>query len=154
MKDGNRLYEFAGYKKSSIPGAYLVDKFYRLANGWQWFSDEQLSEKEMTAGRVLIKKKNKADLVISHTCPIPFEPGHLFIASIDQSRVDKTMELYLGEIESQLDYRRWAWGHYHDDRLYPWDGEKEKLMLFNENVVVLIKFMKMSKLDYLDGILA
>lgn len=37
---------------------------------------------------------------------------------------------------------------------YPWDGEKEKLMLFNENVVDLNKYMEMSKSDYLDDILA
>ena len=40
------------------------------------------------------------------------------------------------------------------DRLYPWEGEKEMLLLFNENVVDLKKYMEMSKSDYLDDILA
>ena len=40
------------------------------------------------------------------------------------------------------------------DRLYPWDGEKEKLMLFNENVVDLNKFMTMKKSDSFEDILA
>lgn len=39
-------------------------------------------------------------------------------------------------------------------RLYPWDGEKEKLMLFNENVVDLNKFMTMKKSDSFEDILA
>ena len=94
------------------------------------------------------------DLIISHTCPIAFEPRDLFLRSIDQSQVDKTMEMYLQEIESMLDYRRFACGHYHADRLYPWDGNKEKLMLFNEHVVDLVKFMEMRRSDYLEDILA
>lgn len=64
------------------------------------------------------------------------------------------MELYLDEIETSLSYSRWAWGHYHDDRLYPWDGDKEKLMLKNEKVVDLVKYMNMSKKDYLEDIQA
>lgn len=154
LSDGPALYEFAGYKTLSIPGAYSVDKWIRLRNHWQWFPDEQLTEDEMQYGRELIAKEKSVDLVISHTCPIAFEPTDLFLSYLDQSQVDKTMERYLGEIETTLDYKRWAWGHFHDDRLYPWDGEKEKLMLLNVRVVDLIKFMEMKKTDYFDDIMA
>lgn len=148
------IYRFSGYKTLSIPGAYSVDKWLRLNNHWQWFENEQLSEKEMQYGRNLVEKEKLVDLVISHTCPIAYEPRDLFLTTIDQSQIDKSMELYLGEIEATLNYRRWAFGHFHTDRLYPWDGEKEKLMLFNENVVDLNKYMEMNKSDYLDDILA
>lgn len=148
------VYRFAGYKTLSIPGAYSVDKWIRLHNHWQWFENEQLSGEEMQYGRSLVEKEKSVDLVISHTCPIAYEPRDLFLASIDQSQIDKSMELYLGEIESTLNYRRWAFGHFHADRLYPWNGEKETLMLFNENVVDLNKYMEMSKSDYLNDILA
>lgn len=148
------IYRFAGYKTLSIPGAYSVDKWIRLRNHWQWFENEQLSEKEMQYGRSLVEKQKSVDLVISHTCPIASEPRDLFLASIDQTQIDKSMELYLSEIESILNFRRWAFGHFHADRLYPWDGEKEKLMLYNENVVDLNKYMEMSKSDYFDDILA
>lgn len=154
LSDIPAIYKFSDYKTLSIPGAYSIDKQIRLRNGWQWFENEQLSEDEMQYGRELIKAEHSVDLVISHTCPIAFEPRDLFLTSIDQSTVDKTMELYLGEIETTLDYKRWAWGHYHADRLYPWKGKKEKLMLFNENVVDLIKFMNMDKADYFKDILA
>lgn len=154
LYDGPAIYIFAGYRTLSIPGAYSVDKWYRLRNNWQWFSDEQLSDEEMQYGIELIRNEGHVDLVISHTCPIAFEPRDLFLASINQSQVDKTMELYLGEVEAQLDYSRWAWGHYHDNRLYPWDGEKEKLMLFNEKIVDLMKFMQMKRTDHLEDILA
>lgn len=74
LEDGPGIYEFAGYKTLSVPGAYSVDKWYRLINGWTWFANEQLSEEEMEYGRKLIKKEGSVDLVISHTCPIAFEP--------------------------------------------------------------------------------
>lgn len=154
LLDGPAIYEFAGYKTMAVPGAYSVDKFLRLRRGYQWFENEQLSEAEMEQGMEIAKAEKSVDLIISHTCPIAFEPRDLFLRSIDQSQVDKTMEMYLQEIESMLDYRRFAWGHYHADRLYPWDGDKEKLMLFNEHVVDLVRFMEMKRSDYLEDILA
>lgn len=154
LLDGPSVYEFAGYQTLSVPGAYSVDKFIRLRCGYRWFEKEQLSEEEMQEGRELVKKVQAVDLVISHTCPVVYEPRDLFLSSIKQSAVDKTMELYLQEIEETLSYKRWAWGHFHADRLYPWNGTKEQLMLFNEKVVDLIKFMEMGKTDYLNNILA
>lgn len=112
-------YNIQGYKTLIIPGAYSVDKYYRLQNGWSWFENEQLTQKEMNRGLELIEKNNwQADLVLSHTCPIQFEPTDLFLSVIDQSMVDKTMERYLGQIERQLDYKTWCWGHYHSFREY------------------------------------
>ncbi len=55
------------------------------------------------------------------------------------------MEHYLGEIERDLDYKRWAFGHYHADRRYPWNNGKQVMMLFNEHVVELGKFMEMKE---------
>ena len=63
----------------------------------------------------------------------------------DRSTVDSTMEMYLGEIEFNVDYKRWAFGHFHADRLYPWADGRQMLMLFNENVVNLDKFMNMTE---------
>lgn len=153
LSDIPGLYNFSGYRTLSIPGAYSVDKWYRLRNHWQWFADEQLSEQEMEQGRKLMEE-GPVDLVISHTCPIQYEPRDLFLKSLNQTMIDKTMERYLGEIECKLDYKRWAWGHYHDDRLYPWDDDREKLMLFNETVVNLVKFMEMDRTNCLDDIRA
>ena len=108
----------------------------------------------MELGRVLKKTEAPFDLVISHTCPWFYMPTDLFLPGLDQSTVDNTMERYLGELEYDLDYKRWAWGHYHADRLYPWVEGKEKLMLFNEKVVDLRKFMEMRETGTLREILA
>ena len=41
-KDGE-VYDIEGKRCIAIGGAYSVDKPYRLAQGWHWFSDEQPS---------------------------------------------------------------------------------------------------------------
>lgn len=42
-KDGE-IYDIDGLSHIALGGAYSVDKFYRLANGAKWFSDEQPSD--------------------------------------------------------------------------------------------------------------
>ncbi len=154
LSDSPAVYEFAGYKTLSIPGAYSVDKWYRLSRGWTWYEDEQLTAEEMERGRELKESEQPFDLVISHTCPLTYEPTDLFLPGLDQSMVDTSMERYLDEMEYDLKYRRWAWGHFHADRLYPWNNGKQMLMLFYMNVVDLDKFMKMSEEQSLEDILA
>lgn len=149
LEDIPAIYDFGGYKTLSIPGAYSVDKWYRIRNHWQWYMNEQLSEDEMQLGRELVDQHKSIDLIISHTCPISYEPRDLFLAEIDQSMVDKTMERYLDEIENVADYRKWCWGHYHETRLY---GDKRKLMLFNNHIVGLEEFMEMSREQILEDI--
>lgn len=136
--------EINSYKALVIPGAYSVDKYYRLSLGKTWFPREQLSKEEKQKGLQLIEKENwKCDLVLSHTCPSIYEPTDLFLSAIDQSMVDKSMERYLGEIEYKLDYKIHLWGHYHQYREYPRNIGKpainnpRQLMLFNDAIVEL-----------------
>ena len=145
LRDDNPIYGYIEYedlistwKTFVIPGAYSVDKDYRLAMGYSWFKDEQLTETEKDEGLFLLEMNDyKCDFVLSHTCPCCFEPTDLFLPMIDQSTVDKSMERYLGQIEFLLDYKCWLWGHYHSFRDYPRDDGKTKVMLFNQNAVDL-----------------
>lgn len=110
------VYQILDYKIAVVGGAYSVDKYYRLANGLRWFEDEQLDIDEMlhcTRDFTNIK----ADLVLTHTCPVSWEPKDMFLPSIDQSSVDKTMELFLDELAQVFDWNVWCFGHYHADRL-------------------------------------
>lgn len=132
------------YKTLVIPGAYSVDKYRRLEAGWSWFPQEQLSESEQLVGLSLIEQQGwKCDLVLSHTCPVIYEPTDLFLSVVDQSMVEKDMERYLGQIEHQLDYKVHLWGHYHQYREYPRDigvpciENPRQLMLFNDYAVDL-----------------
>ena len=138
-------YNIDGYCVLTIPGAYSVDKYYRLKMGWHWYDSEQLTEDEMNIGRMMVKACPKWDLVLSHTCPVIYEPTDLFLRQIDQSMVDKTMERYLGELENQMEYTLWAWGHYHATRIYPRFSEdevflKDRIMLFGNKVLDLNKY--------------
>lgn len=136
------VYYINNYKTLVIPGAYSVDKEHRLKMGWSWFEDEQLTEKEMKHGREIVEHHNFSfDLVLSHTCPIIYEPTDLFLSFIDQSKVDKTMERYLGELEHALDYRLWCWGHYHKNRVYPLNEGRQPLMLYNDAAIELNEWM-------------
>lgn len=111
------IFDFCGHSCLVIGGAYSVDKYYRLSRGYNWFPDEQPSaETKKHVEEVLGKRDWKIDIVLSHTCPLKYEPVEVFLDGIDQSTVDKTTESWLGEIEERLDYERWYCGHYHTDK--------------------------------------
>lgn len=112
-KDGE-IYDFNGKKAIAIGGAYSIDKYYRLRNGWQWFESEQADEATMD----YVEKQLEAchwqvDYVFTHTVPVEYEPTWAFIPGYDQSRVDKTMEKWLQSIADNLDFEKWYAGHYH-----------------------------------------
>lgn len=132
-------YDINGYSTIVIPGAYSVDKDFRLKNYPKtWFINEQLSWWEMGTGLKTLYVMNwKCDLVLSHTCPYSYMPVDLFIPTINQSEIDNTMEKYLNQIENMLDYRLWCFGHYHSTRAYPKYQNSQMIMLFNEKVIEL-----------------
>ncbi|GAB1476876.1 hypothetical protein MASR2M70_17120 [Bacillota bacterium] len=115
-KDGE-LFDLGGFQTIAIGGAYSVDKFYRLARGWHWWSNEQPStEIKQAVERKLGDLGNQIDVVLSHTCPLKYEPIEVFLGGIDQSTVDKTTEQWLDDIEDRLIYRKWYCGHYHTSK--------------------------------------
>lgn len=109
-------YEILGKKVLCIPGAYSVDKWYRLRNDWQWFAHEQLSEEEMLYAEETFGGKYY-DFVFSHTAPLDWEPTDLFLNCIDQSTVDKTMEVWMNKFKEMINWKAWCFGHYHADRI-------------------------------------
>lgn len=107
-----------------IGGAYSVDKHIILQlniagnNNYKWFEDEQLSKEEMKAAESALGRLNwNVDYVFTHTCPDKYIPREKFIPSIDQSKVDNTMEHWLGSIEDRLIYSKWFCGHWHTDKI-------------------------------------
>lgn len=101
-------------------GAYSVDKFYRLERGWPllWFEDEQPSE--LTKGLVrLMATRYPIDIMLTHTCPLRFEPKELFLNGIDQSTVDTSTEEFFDDLYEQFpaDQRpMWYFGHFHGNK--------------------------------------
>lgn len=109
------LYDIDNKKVLVIGGAYSVDKNYRIIYRYPWFKDEQLSKEEMD--NILNKYKgHHIDIVLSHTCPLKYEPTEVFMKGIDQSNVDKSMEKFLDKLEESIYYDKWYCGHYHIEK--------------------------------------
>ena len=115
-KDEGGIYNIAGRKTFVIPGAYSVDKWYRLQMGWNWFPDEQLTLRERQELEDLATGQH-FDLVLSHTCFYSGMPRDAFLSSINQSTVDNSMENFMEKLKEQITFSLWLWGHYHLDRV-------------------------------------
>lgn len=115
-KDEGGIYNIAGRKTLVIPGAYSVDKWYRLQNGWSWFPNEQLTLRERQDLEDLATGQH-FDLVLSHTCPYSYMPTDLFLRGIDQSQVDNTMERWMDRFMDNITFGIHLWGHFHADRI-------------------------------------
>ena len=115
-RDDGGIYWIEGRKILVIPGAYSVDKHYRLQQGWTWFPDEQMTQAEMDK---MFEENdgNDFDLVLSHTCPYRYRPTDLFLSVIDQSTVDTSMEQFMDKLHDHIWFGVWLWAHYHADRV-------------------------------------
>ena len=100
-------------------GAYSVDKFWRIAMHYHWFSDEQPSDEiKKKVERVLETRDWQIDTILTHTGPVSAEPTEMFIKGIDQSKVDKTTEIWFQSILEKLkSFKRWYFGHYHCNKI-------------------------------------
>ena len=115
-KDGE-VYNFNNHKVLVIGGAYSVDKYFRLASGYNWYESEQPDAKTKNKVKKVLKDlDNKVDIILSHTCPYKYLPREMFLEGIDQSTVDNSTEYFLDEIEESTDYNLWYCGHYHTDK--------------------------------------
>lgn len=144
-KDEPSIYNIHGYTTLIIPGAYSPDKYQRKKN-ISWWEDEQCSEEELKLADSLFKK-HQVDLVLSHTCPISYEPSDLYWPGFDQSLIDKTMEREMGHMEHIYNYKCWCWGHFHKFREYPREtkapsyADPRCVMLFNDYAIELENLM-------------
>lgn len=116
LNDKVDIYHFGGYKCLTVPGAFSVDKHYRLQMGWEWFPEEQLTEMEMANG-LRLAQDNSFDFILSHTCPMSCIPKHLFLNAVDQSKVDNTMEWWLEEVSNACNWKYLCFAHYHSDEI-------------------------------------
>lgn len=114
-KDGE-VYDLDGRKAIAIGGAYSIDKAWRI-ECQSWWADEQPSpEIKARVESTLDRLGWKVDIVLSHTTPLKYEPVEVFLAGIDQARVDKSTEKWLNCIEERLEYTKWYCGHYHTEK--------------------------------------
>lgn len=144
------IYHIDGLRTLVIGGAYSVDKYYRLMNGWKWHANEQLTRKEMDeCARAVMATKHGFDLVLSHTCPLSLQPTDLFLRGLDQSTVDNTMEVWLEEIAKTFEWKLWLFGHYHADRI-EWPHVEQFYMEMEPLIDVVQRWKKYDETGELD----
>ena len=128
-RDGD-IFDIEGTRHLVIGGAYSVDKYYRLANNYLWFPDEQPSPEIKAYVEEQIAKQ-RIDIILAHTCPFKYEPREAFLPMIDQSTVDDSTERWLDKIEETVDYKAWLCGHWHIEK------EIDKVRFLFHDVVTL-----------------
>ena len=114
----SEIYDFNGNKTLVIGGAYSIDKEERLLYGYHWFKDEQPSDDtRQKVLEVLKQRNNQIDIILTHTCPFKYLPHEMFIAGVDQNKVDQSTEKYFDLIEEKIEYKNWYCGHFHTDKV-------------------------------------
>lgn len=126
IDDHGGLYTIGDFVFLFLPGAYSVDKYYRLRNNYPYNQDEQLTQDAMDELYDIVCNWNRMDFpidyVVGHTFPKWLESYYsdMFISTIDQSSVDKTTEMWLGlmseEFEKNRNFKMYYGGHMHDER--------------------------------------
>lgn len=66
----------------------------------------------------LDKQQWTVDYVLSHTCPMVYEPREKYQNLVDAKTIDKSTEQWLDQIAKKLTYKCWYFGHYHDNVAY------------------------------------
>ena len=135
VSDLGGIYFIKGLNFLFLPGAYSVDKNFRLRNNYPYNPEEQLSKDDMLKMIVLVDDWNKQnfpiDYVIGHTFPKWLEPRYedLFMSGLNQSEIDKTTEMWLGEMselfERNYAFKQYFGGHFHDSR---WLTDKYRMV--------------------------
>lgn len=137
--DYGGIYMFNKKECLVVPGAYSVDKEYRILHGWSWFSDEQLNGYEREWIKVQAHDID-FDYILAHTCPYSWEQyiNDLFLTNVPQYMIDKTMEYLLDDIIDDCSYKHFYFGHFHDDRNIP---EVNATMLYKK-IIPLGEYIK------------
>ena len=128
------IYTFEGKKYMVVGGAHSVDKMHCLEEGKPFWFDEMPDDTvKATVERNLLNEENKIYGMMTHTCPIDYLPTEMFMSTSQNASlkrkprkakskklfkpdIDRSTEIWLGELEKKLDYEVWFCGHYHIDK--------------------------------------
>ena len=128
------IYTFEGKKYMVVGGAHSVDKLRCLDEGTPFWYDEMPDDAtKETVELNLQKEGNKIYGMMTHTCPIDYLPTEMFMSTRQNASIkrkprkakskklfkpdiDRSTEIWLGELEKKLDYEVWFCGHYHVDK--------------------------------------
>lgn len=128
------IYTFEGKKYMVVGGAHSVDKMRCLEEGTPFWYDEMPDDTiKTTVEQNLQNEENKIYGMMTHTCPIDYLPTEMFMSTrqnaiikrkprkakskkLFKPDIDRSTEIWLGELEKKIDYEVWFCGHYHIDK--------------------------------------
>lgn len=141
--DGKKIFTFGGASSHDISGGILEpedpdfkQKKKELDRGWKpyrinrvsWWAQELPSVEEMEEGRRnLAANGSEVDFIVSHCCASSTQVllgGSLF-------QPDRLTD-YFEEIRQQVKFKKWFFGHYHDNR----NVNVEELLVYEQIVRV------------------
>ena len=128
------IYNFEGKKYMVVGGAHSVDKFRCLEkNKPFWYDEMPDREIKKKVEERLAEEGNSVYGMMTHTCPIDRLPTEMFMSTRQNAAIkrkpskaksknlfkpdiDRSTEIWLGELEKKLEYTVWFCGHYHIDK--------------------------------------
>ena len=139
--DGKSFFTFGGASSHEIESGILdpedpdfKDKKKWLDRDWQsyrvnhitWWAQELPSEEEMQEGRVnLAAHDNQVDFIVTHCCATSTQ------MLIDEQKLKPDIETdYLEEIKRTIQFKKWLFGHYHDNR----NVSKKEILIYEQFV--------------------
>ena len=125
--DGKKIFAFGGASSHDIDGGIMEPdapdykkKKKELDKGWKpyrinhlsWWKEEVPTEKEKEEGRRnLLKYNNEVDFIVTHCCASSTQA----LLSHGMYKPDVLTD-YLEEIRQTVKFKKWFFGHYHDNR--------------------------------------
>lgn len=128
------IYTFEGKKYMVVGGAHSVDKNKCLQRNLPyWFDETPSEETKRKVEERLSKENNKIYGMLTHTCPIDYMPTEVFLSTMQnalsrrnpnndksakpfKADIDRSTEIWLGELKDKLEFEVWFCGHYHVDK--------------------------------------
>ena len=137
--EGNTFFTFGGASSHDIDGGILEpddsnlkEKIRELDRDWisyrinhySWWKEELPSEEEMEEGRKNLEvHDNKVDFIVTHCCSSSTQvllAGPMYKPDIATA--------YLEEIRQKVRFKKWFFGHYHDNR----NINAEEILLYEQ----------------------
>lgn len=128
------IFDFTGdgTKTFVFGGATSVDKEWRT-EGESWWPEENASQTEKDYGLLSLEAVNwDVDYVITHTAPEQFLSVYQ-PAAFKKLLLNCPTQAYLTEIHKRLTYKKWYFGHFHDDV----DSSYHKCRLLFDDIIKL-----------------
>ena len=139
--DGKSFFTFGGASSHDIESGILEpedpdfkEKKKWLDREWQsyrvnhitWWAQELPSEEEMQEGRAnLAAHDNQVDFIVTHCCATSTQ------MLIDEQKLKPDIETdYLEEIKRTIQFKKWLFGHYHDNR----NVSKKEILIYEQFV--------------------